>query len=265
MSGAQVREEVARLLAEAESAVRAIPPLRSTWPELDTADAYEIQLLNVNRRLAAGGVVVGHKVGLTSLAMQQMLGVDSPDYGHLFADMAVANGDSIPAGRFVAPRAEPEVAFVLKRPLSGPGLSVDDVLAATDYVVPALELIDSRIESWQIGLVDTIADNASSAGFVLGEPRTPADAHGLADVLGDAAVALVVDGESVEKGSTQAVLGHPALAVAWLAETLSSHGVSLEPGHVVLPGSCTRALDVRAGSVVRAEFVGLGEVEVSFT
>lgn len=204
-------------------------------------------------------------VGLTSLAMQQMLGVDSPDYGHLFADMAVANGDSIPAGRFVAPRAEPEVAFVLKRPLSGPGLSVDDVLAATDYVVPALELIDSRIESWQIGLVDTIADNASSAGFVLGEPRTPADAHGLADVLGDAAVALVVDGESVEKGSTQAVLGHPALAVAWLAETLSSHGVSLEPGHVVLPGSCTRAVDVRAGSVVRAEFVGLGEVEVSFT
>jgi len=265
MSGGQVREEVARALADAEATVRGIPPLRSTWPELDTTDAYEIQLVNVGRRVAAGGVVVGHKVGLTSLAMQQMLGVESPDYGHLFDDMSVANEGSISSERFVAPRAEPEVAFVLKHRLSGPGLSVDDVLGATDYVVPALELIDSRIKSWQIGLVDTIADNASSAGFVLGEPRTPAGMPGLADLLGDAAVALVVDGEPVEKGSTQAVLGHPALAVAWLAETLSGYGVGLEPGHIVLPGSCTRAVDAHAGAVVRAEFGGLGEVEVSFT
>ena len=265
MSEAQVCDQVARALADAEATNRGIPPLRSTWPNLDTDDAYEIQLLNVSRRVAAGGVVVGHKVGLTSLAMQQMLGVDSPDYGHLFADMAVANGGSIPAERFVAPRTEPEVAFVLKRRLSGPGLGVEDVLAATDYVVPALELIDSRIAGWQIGLVDTIADNASSAGFVLGEPRTPADTPGLSDLLGDAAVALVVDGESVEKGSTQAVLGHPALAVAWLAETLSGYGVALERGHIVLPGSCTRAVDAHAGAVVRAEFGGLGEVEVSFT
>jgi 2-keto-4-pentenoate hydratase len=253
-------DAAAEELAAAERECAPVQPLTERLPAMDTVDAYEIQRRNIARRLAAGATIRGHKVGLTSLAMQQMLGVDEPDYGHLLDDMFVFEGTSIEAGRLCAPRVEPEVAFVLDQPLSGPGCSVADVLRATRFLLPAIEVIDSRIADWRIKLADTVADNASSARVVLGgsavrprdcDPRT----------LG---VVLRRNGEIVETGASGAVLGNPAASVAWLANKLHEFGVSLEAGHVVMPGACTRAVDVCAGDAVRADFDVLGHVSVRF-
>ena len=254
------REEAAAALREAESSTRPIPPLIQTYPEIDVVDAYEIQLSNIRRRLATGGMVLGHKVGLSSKAMQEMMGVDEPDYGHLLSDMLQSEDTPVVASRYLLPRVEVEVGFVLGDDLPGEGCTVDDVLRATDYVVPAIELIDSRIADWKIGLCDTIADNASSAGLVLGKERRKPEELDLTAI--DAT--LTRNGEQVATGRSDAVLGNPAIAVAWLAQKVASFGVRLEAGHVVLPGSCTRAYDVKAGDSVVATFTGLGSVSVSF-
>lgn len=253
-------DAVATALHAAEQQRAPIGPPSAQWPELTVDDAYRIQMLNVQRRLGEGRVVRGHKVGLTSEAMQAMLGVSEPDYGHLFDDMFVSDGGSVSASRFCTPRIEPEVAFVLGRPLRGPNCRPEDVLAATEYVCPALEIIDSRVVDWRITLADTIADNASSGGVVLGEERSAPGEFDLRDID----VSLTKNGETVASGSTGAVLGDPAMAVAWLVNTLHGYGVQTEPKHVVLPGSCTRAVDVAAGDTVRAEFAGFASVSVSF-
>jgi 2-keto-4-pentenoate hydratase len=249
----------ASLLQAAASGVPVDPPTR-TWPGFDADDAYAVQLRNVAARLARGHVVVGHKVGLTSVAMQEMLGVSQPDYGHLLDDMAFGNGAALPRSGYIAPRIEPEIAFVLGGPLRGPGCTVDDVMAATATVAPALEIIDSRVRDWQIAFEDTVADNASSAAFVLGEP-VPLD-HRLD--LAAVEVELLVDGELFDRGTGAAVLGHPAAAVAWLANTLADRGVVFEANHVVLPGSCTRAADATTRQHVEARFTDLGSVSASF-
>ena len=254
------RDEAALALREAEESAVAIAPLVQTYPDIDVVDAYEIQLRNIRRRLAAGRVVHGHKVGLSSLAMQQMMGVDEPDYGHLLDDMVLSEDVPVHASRYLLPRVEVEVGFVLGADLPGEGCTVEDVLAATEYVVPAIELIDSRIADWKIGLFDTIADNASSAGLVLGRERRKPGELDLTAI--DATLAR--NGEQVATGRSDAVLGNPAIAVAWLAQKVASFGVRLEAGHVVLPGSCTRAYDVKAGDAVVATFSGLGSVSVSF-
>ncbi|MET7896560.1 2-keto-4-pentenoate hydratase [Streptomyces mirabilis] len=238
-----------------------IDPLTETFGEIDVVDAYEIQLLNISRQTSAGAVVCGHKVGLSSPVMQQMMGVDEPDYGHLLDTMRFSEGAHIDTTRFCFPRIEVEIAYVLGAPLPGEDCTREDVLAATEYVVPSLELIDSRIKDWRIGLADTIADNASSAGLVLGRERaTPAELD-----LRDIDAVLHRDGEQVAVGNTSAVLGDPTDAVAWLARKVASFGVRLRAGHVILPGSCTRAIDARPGDVFRAEFTGLGSVSASFT
>ncbi|KPI07589.1 2-oxopent-4-enoate hydratase [Actinobacteria bacterium OK074] len=254
------REEARQLLRAAERRVVPIDPLSELLPGLEPADAYAVQQGNVARRLAAGATVVGHKVGLTAVAMQRLLGVDEPDFGHLLDDMVHRDGGRVLASRYCAPRVEPEICFRLARPLKGPGITVDDVLAATDAVAPALEIVDSRIRDWRITLADTVADNASAAGLVCG-PWTP-----LGDVpdLASVAVDLFVDGERVASGSGKEVLGHPAAAVAWLANTLAAFGVDLEPGHVVLPGAMTTAPFVGAGQRIEAVFSGLGPVSVTF-
>jgi 2-keto-4-pentenoate hydratase len=254
------RDEAAEALRVAEETATAIPPLVQTFPGIDVVDSYEIQLRNIRRRLAAGATVLGHKVGLSSLAMQQMMGVDEPDYGHLLGDMLQSEDVPVDASRYLLPRVEVEVGFVLGDDLPGEGCTVDDVLRATEYVVPAIELIDSRIADWKIGLFDTIADNASSAGLVLGRERRKPDELDLTAI--DAT--LTRNGEQVATGRSDAVLGNPAIAVAWLAQKVASFGVRLEAGHVVLPGSCTRAYDVKAGDSVVATFTGLGSVSVSF-
>jgi len=254
------RERAARILAEAERTQRPIDPLTRTWPGIEVPDAYEIQRIQVRQRLAAGRSVRGHKVGLTSRAMQRMLGVDQPDFGHLLDDMFVCEGGTIFAGDLCQPRVEFELAFVLGETLPAPGCGVADVVRSTAYVAPAIEVIDSRIRDWKIALCDTIADNASSARVVLGPGRSAA-----ADLdLRLVGVLAWKNGEVVESGASGAVLGNPALAVAWLANALAAFGVRLEAGHVILPGSCTAAVAVGAGDVVRAEFADLGAVGVSF-
>ncbi len=254
------RRHVADLLWEANQACAPIDPLSDTWPSLELADAYAIQQYNVVRRSAAGASLVGYKVGLTTAAAQRLVGVDHPDFGHLLDDMVHPGGAAVPAGRYCRPRIEPEICFRLARPLSGPGVSAQDVLAATGTVAPALEIVDSRIRDWRITLVDTVADNASSAGVVLG-PWTPIE-H--VPDLAKVTVALFVDGACVDSGAGAAVLGHPAEAVAWLANSLATFGTSLEPGHLILPGSMTSAPFVTAGQKVEAVFSTLGAVSATF-
>ncbi|MFK7899044.1 MAG: 2-keto-4-pentenoate hydratase [Myxococcota bacterium] len=255
-----LREEVAQALREAESTRQPIEPLAKRWSEIDVEDAYEIQRLNIEARIRDGASIRGHKVGLSSRAMQEMMGVREPDYGHLLDDMFVFEGDAVAAEEMLQPRVEIEVAFVLGATLPMKGCHAADVIRATEFILPSIEIIDSRIADWQIGIVDTIADNASSAKVVLGgNPRRLTDL----DVRGIGA-ALRLNGEIVETGTSSAVLGNPVTSVAWLANTIGRFGVALEAGHVVLPGSCTRAVTVRAGDAVRADFEGLGGVDVSF-
>ncbi|HOB47885.1 MAG TPA: 2-keto-4-pentenoate hydratase [Mycobacterium sp.] len=260
MLSVATREELAAELARAERSRTALDPLTSAHPEIDVVDAYEIQLINIRQRVAAGARVVGHKVGLSSEAMQTMMGVDEPDYGHLLAEMEVFEDIPVPAANYLYPRVEVEVGFILADDLPGSGCTEDDVLAATAAFVPAIELIDSRIKDWKIALCDTIADNASSAGFVLGQQRvSPKDV----DICAIDAV-LTRNGEVVAEGRSDAVLGNPVTAVAWLARKVDGFGVRLKAGDIVLPGSCTRAIDVRPGDEFHADFAGLGSVRLTF-
>jgi 2-keto-4-pentenoate hydratase len=256
-----VRRAVADALRDAEVECAPIPPLRDTWPDIDVVDSYEIQLLNIRRRLQAGARVNGHKVGLSSRAMQEMMGVDEPDYGHLLSDMEVSSSEPVPTSRYCYPRVEVEVAFILGETLPGEGCTEEDVIRATEYVAPSIELIDSRVLDWNIKIADTIADNASSAGYVLGPERIrPEDV----DLRAIEAV-LVRNGEKVAEGRSDAVLGNPVTAVAWLADKVASFGVTLEAGHVILPGSVHRAIDVRPGDEFVADFTDFGSVQLSFT
>lgn len=255
------REAAAEDLAKAEREAAPIPALTEKWPEIDLVDAYEIQRINIANRISAGAVVRGHKVGLSSRAMQEMMGVTESDYGHLTDDMFVFEGDTIDTAGLCFPRVEVEVAFVLGRPLPGRSCNIADVLRATEFVLPALEIIDSRIQDWKIGLADTIADNASSCRVVLGgHPTRLTDLRDIREIE----ARLHLDGAEVARGKSDAVLGNPATAVAWLARKLDTYGVTLEEGHVILPGSCTRAFDVGPGTSVWAEFDGLGPVSVEF-
>jgi 2-keto-4-pentenoate hydratase len=260
MLSVQSRDELAADLAEAERSRVPIAPLTDGNPTIDVVDAYEIQLINIRQRVAEGARVVGHKVGLSSKAMQQMMGVDEPDYGHLLDEMEVFEDRPIKAGRYLYPRVEVEVGFILADDLPGAECTEDDVLAATGAFAPSIELIDTRIMDWKIKLCDTIADNASSAGFVLGADRvSPKDI----DIKTIDAV-LTRNSEVVANGRSDAVLGNPVTAVAWLARKVESFGVRLRKGDIVLPGSCTRAIDARPGDQFVAEFDGLGSVRLAF-
>ncbi|MBP2478090.1 2-keto-4-pentenoate hydratase [Crossiella equi] len=259
MLTAEQRAQAATALLAAETSRQPIRPLVRSHRGIDVTDAYEIQLLNIRRRLDTGARVVGHKVGLSSAAMQQMMGVTEPDYGHLLDDMRLSEHEPADASRYCQPRVEVEVAFLLGEDVP-PGCTEAQVLARTAYLAPAIELIDSRIEDWRISLPDTVADNASSAAFVLGAARVP-PSH--LDVKGIWAT-LTRNGEVLAKGRSDAVLGNPATAVAWLAGKVAAFGVHLRAGDVVLPGSCTRAYDARPGDVFDAEFAGLGTVHLAF-
>jgi 2-keto-4-pentenoate hydratase len=260
MLSPELLDAAASSLWDADATRTSIAPLTESYPDVDVVDAYAIQLRNIRRRTAAGALVRGHKVGLSSRAMQQMLGVHEPDYGHLLDDMFVDEGSAVPVGRFLQPRAEIEVAFVLGRRLEGPGVTVADVVRATDYVLPSIEIVDSRVTDWKVKIEDTVADNASSGALVLGGRPT---------LLHDVDPALIgatfrINGEIVETGCSGAVLGNPVIAVAWLANKVAQFGVVLEPGHVIMPGSCTRMVPVAAGDHVRADFDQLGHVAVRF-
>ncbi|BBZ74917.1 2-keto-4-pentenoate hydratase [Mycolicibacterium anyangense] len=253
--------EAADLLFTADADRRPIGPLTERYPGLDLADAYAVQQLNMTRRLGNGARLVGHKIGLTSEPMQTLLGVDEPDFGYILDDMVVADGAAVPRSRFCAPRVEPEVAFLLRDPLRGPGVTVADVRAATEAVAVALEIVDSRIADWKLTLHDTVADNASSGAVVLGEWIAFTD-----DVdLINARASLRLNGTEVDSGVGSAVLGDPAAAVAWLANALAPFGTEILPGQFIMSGSFTTAAFVHPGDGASAAISGLGTVSLTFT
>ncbi len=250
----------AELLHQAQRSASPISPLTRTYPELTVAQAYSIQRRNLERRLGAGAVVRGHKIGLTSAPMQRLLGVDQPDFGYIVDDMVLRDGAHVPVATFCAPRVEPEVAFLLGAPLRGPGVTAADVVAATEALAPALEIVDSRIADWEITLADTIADNASSAAVVLGDWVSVAQAPALPTTT----ATLVVNGATVDTGTGSAVMGDPILAVAWLANALARYDTAIEAGQFVMSGSYTTAPSVVRGDRASAHISGLGTVTATF-
>jgi 2-oxopent-4-enoate hydratase len=233
----------------------------SSRATLTAGDAYAIQLANVKLRQAAAEKVAGMKVGLTAKPMQKMLGVDQPDFGHLFASMRLADGDDCLLSELIQPRVEAEIGIVLARDLRGPGLTDLDVLAATEALVPTLEIVDSRILNWKITFVDTVADNGSSARFVVGKKRTPP----LGIDTRTVGTVFEKNGEVVGTGAGAAVLGaNPYRAVAWLANTLAADGLELHAGDVIMPGALCAMVPVVRGDVASANFGVLGSVSVRF-
>ena len=260
MAEAEVIQSIAKELRTAEEQRTAVAPVAGRFGELTVGDAYAVQLANIETRLGAGDRVVGRKIGLTSLAMQTQLGVDQPDYGHLLASMAVPNGGAVTTAELIAPRIELEIAFLLGRGLEGPGVTTADALAATEAVFPSLEIIDSRIADWKIGLVDTVADNASSGRFVMPSRLTPVRNLDLR-LLGGI---MEINGMLTSWSCGAAALGDPAACVAWLANALAPYGGRLEAGEIVLSGALDKSVPVKAGDVVRADFDRLGSAGVRF-
>ena len=253
------RNEAAEMLLRAERDCSPVRQLSTTWPAITIDDAYAIQAVVQGRKIRDGRRLIGHKVGLTSKAMQHSSQIDEPDYGHLLDDMMLRDGAKVPHGDYCAPRVEIELAFVLGESLRGPAIGLTDVLRATEYVIPALEIVDARVQNPR-KIFDTIADNGAAAGIVIGgRPVRPLDCD-LRWVGG----IMYVNGEIQETGLAAGVLGHPALGVAWLANKLAEHGVALEARHLVLAGSFTRVVWAKKGDTVHGDFGPLGAVAVQF-
>lgn len=246
-----------------QASVSRIPcePVRGLIGETDQAAAYSVQEAVTRNRLDAGRRIVGRKIGLTSRAVQAQLGVATPDYGALLDDMAYADREPIPLGRFLQPRVEAEVAFVLGRDLDVEMANVADVIRATAFVLPAIEVVDSRIADWDIRVTDTIADNASGGAFVLG--TTP---RALSEVdLPATGMVIEAADQVVSSGAGVACLGSPVAAVVWLARALAAQGTALRAGEVVLSGALGPVVPVTAAGCLRARLSGLGQVSAVFT
>lgn len=252
--------EAAKLLRDAQATGYWIAPLRDTFPGLDVDAAYAIQKLNTEFALAAGARLVGAKIGLTSPAVQKQLGVDSPDYGVLLDNMGYPEGMPIPMTGLQQPKIEAEVAFVLGRDLDLQNPTIVDVINAIDYCLPALEIVGSRIDGWNIKLVDTVADNASSSAWVIG--AAPKKLHEVD--LRACAMTMTRDGEVVSRGTGAACLGHPLNAVLWLARTMARVGAPLKAGQLVLSGALGPMVPVEAGKTYTAQIEGLGSVTAVF-
>ena len=253
------RNKAADILMEAHKTKKQAVQLSTTYPSITIEDAYSISTIVHKRQIAAGRKLIGHKVGLTSKAMQRSSNIDEPDFGYLHDDMIVPDGAKLPHGNFCRPRVEVELAFVLGKRLMGPGVGLTDVLAATDYVVPALEIVDARVQDPR-KIFDTVADNGAAAGIVMGgRPVRPMDVD-LRWVGG----IMYKNSEIEETGVAAGVLGHPAMGVAWLANKLGQLGVTLEPGHLVLSGSFTRVVWAKVGDTLHGDFGQLGGVAIQF-
>jgi 2-oxopent-4-enoate hydratase len=252
--------ELADRLWQAEVAGKPIQPLTDSYPDLTVEDAYAIQTVNIQRRVAAGRVVRGHKVGLTSRVMQQLLGVHEPDFGALLDDMFVEEYAAVEARTLLQPRVEAEIAFVMARDLAGPGVTTADVLTATAGVLPAIEIVDSRIADWRVQLVDAVADNASSGRVVIGGRLTPVTAVDLR-LTG---MMFYRNGVPIDSGAGAAAMGNPACCVAWLVNKLGELSSGLRAGDIVLPGALHRMVPARPGDVFHAEFAHLGVATVRF-
>jgi 2-oxo-hept-3-ene-1,7-dioate hydratase len=265
MTPDQIEDAAARLF-EAERSRSQIRLLSLDYPRATMDDAYRVQAALVKKKAASGLTIKGWKIGLTSKAMQSALSIDIPDSGVLFDDMFFDDGDTVPAGRFIQPRIEAEIAFVMKAPLRGPDVSIDDVLDATDYVTPALEILDTRIERMnkETGKLrtffDTISDNAANAGIVVGGRRSgPRDA----DLRWIGAI-VSRNGEVEETGLGAGVLDHPAKGIVWLANRLHQYGMEISAGQVVLSGSFVRPVEARHGDAIFTDFGPHGTIRLHF-
>lgn len=251
--------QASEALLEAEKTKKTIDAFTSHQP-ITKDEAYQIQLNTIDYKVKQGAKIVGKKIGLTSKAMQEMLGVDIPDYGHLLDHMIYKENEVIPISKFIQPRVEFEIGFVLKEKLKGPGVTEEDVIGATDYVIPAIEIIDSRIRDWKFKFEDTVADNGSSAGAILGKTTKPLSEIDLPEVKMD----VYKNDELIDSAYGSAVLGNPVKAVAWLANEVGAYDISLEPGEIILAGALTKALPIEPGDQFKAEFENLGIVTASF-
>lgn len=254
-------EQLAKTLRDAYATRIPCAPLRETIGIEDLKTAYAIQAFNNQRLIDQGARVVGRKIGLTSKAVQQQLGVDQPDYGALLNTMEVLNGDSISVKALMQPKVEAEIAFVINRELADPTLSTTNLLSAIDYAVASIEIVGSRIENWNIKITDTIADNASASHFVIGHQPMRLENVDLVNCQ----MALLKNGEQVSSGSGAACLGSPINATLWLARTMAQLGTPLQAGEVILSGALGPMASVAAGDQFVANFSGLGSVSVGFT
>lgn len=253
-------DELARALHGAMLSGNPISPLSESEPAIEIDDAYKISRAFIELRETAGERVIGKKIGVTSPAVQQMLGIHQPDFGFL-TDAMCCRGGGVDTRRLIAPRAEAEVAFRLKRDLKGPGVTPRDVLAATESVMACFEIVDSRIRDWQIKICDTIADNASCGVFVLSDFEV--SVAGLS--LKDERVRVTKNGAFLSEGSGAVVQGAPENAVAWLANTLGDYGIPFKAGEIILSGSLVPLAEARAGDVFHLSMPNLGQLEVCFT
>ncbi|MAM61352.1 2-oxo-hept-4-ene-1,7-dioate hydratase [Maritimibacter sp. UBA3975] len=264
LTDAQVDRAAADLLA-AEDAREQIGLLSLRHDGMTLDDAYRIQSAQMAQKLAAGRDIVGWKIGLTSKVMQDALGIDTPDSGVLYDDMVFPTGGTVPKGRFIQPRIEAEIAFVMKAPLDG-DVTRDDVLAATDYVVPSLEILDTRIQRKDPAtgqpriIVDTVSDNAANAGIVLGAQHHAPDAH---DLRWTGAI-LRANGAVVATGLGAAVLDDPVMGLVWLARRMHQYGQKIEAGQVILSGSFIAPIECPPGTRIEADFGPFGDVSISF-
>lgn len=252
-------EEIAESLKQAEMSCVAIDQISKSNPDLQIPDSYKIQLVNIDRELNSGKKITGKKIGLTSLAVQNMLGVNQPDFGHLLNSMEVQN-NTIKRSTMLQPKVEGEIAFVLKDDIVGPNATVEDVINATEYVAAAIEIVDSRIANWKISIIDTVADNASSGMYVISDKKVDPKTIDLKNITMD----FYKNEEKMNSGVGSAALGDPAFCVAWLANTLWEYGVVLKKGEVVLSGALSAMLVAEAGEEFTASFSELGDVSVKF-
>ncbi|MDP3175775.1 MAG: fumarylacetoacetate hydrolase family protein [Phenylobacterium sp.] len=260
MTDATLISEIATRLEKAEADVKGIPPIAPELTAGDLGSAYAIQSELTRRSLAKGRRLVGRKVGLTSEAVQKQLGVNQPDYGALFADMEVLHDSTIAANTMIMPRIEAEIAVILKKGLPHADCTIAELIAAVDYAVPALEIVDSRIAEWKISILDTIADNGSSARYCLGlEPKRLTDLD-----LETCGMIMTADGAPVSLGSGAACLGHPLKAAHWLVRTMAQAGSPLAAGDVIMTGALGPMYTVQGGQRIEARIGGFSPVRVAF-
>lgn len=253
------REEISELLRNAEEKCIPMDKISNKYSEMDIHDAYNIQIMNIDNRLKEGKKVIGKKIGLTSLVMQDLLGVNEPDYGHLLDSMEIEN-NTIKRDTMLQPRVEGEIAFVLKSDISGPNATIEDVIEATEYVSASIEVVDSRIKNWDLKITDTVADNASSGMFVTNEIKIDPKLIDLKEV----SMTLYKNGEKINSGFGKDVLGDPAYCVAWLANKLFEYDLILKKNEVILSGALSAMVAAEAGDEFEVKFSELGDVKVKF-
>ncbi|MBB4301281.1 2-keto-4-pentenoate hydratase [Rhodobium orientis] len=253
-------QKAADAIFDAHATKKPVAPIRDMLEDGDVDGAYAVQEINTKRWLDAGRTIVGRKIGLTSVSVQKQLGVDQPDYGMLFADMSVPEGEEVPVGTLIQPKVEAEVAFVVGRDLAEPDLTMSDLMSAIEYVLPAVEIVDSRISNWDIRILDTVADNASSGLYVLG--TTPRKLDGLN--LRSCGMVMTLKGEPMATGAGAACLGHPLNAALWLAKTMARVGRPLGAGDQIMSGALGPMVVAKPGNVFEARIEGLGSVRAQF-